>query len=124
MKSARKVPAPYEVKYLDHTFFKDFAEVGTLKSIRPGRRTGDPTVTDMRCLKYTPDAAVEYKLNYSDDWQPLLQPRSAAAAVNHQPPSPLYTTSRPIKEIKYQHLQQLKAVIPTDYHRFYDELRH
>ena len=43
---------PYKVKYIDHTFFKDFSTIREYSSIRPGRKAGDPTVVDLRCLKY------------------------------------------------------------------------
>ena len=36
----------------------------------------------------------------------------------------LYVLSIPIKKTKYQHLQQLKSVLPQDYHSFYDLLPH
>ena len=40
-------------------------------SIRPGFKTGDPVVIDIRCLMYTPEGILKYKLLYSDEWQPL-----------------------------------------------------
>ncbi|XP_049308660.1 uncharacterized protein LOC125777617 [Bactrocera dorsalis] len=38
-KGARKKPEPYDVTYLDHTFFKSFKNVSFFKTIRPGRGT-------------------------------------------------------------------------------------
>ena len=64
MKRARKIR--YDVKYLEYSFFKDYSQVGNLKSIRPGRNVkGEPVVTDLRCLKYSPDqnGTFLFKLN-------------------------------------------------------------
>lgn len=54
IQEARQTTKPYTIKYVQHNFFKDFSNIGELKSIRPGRAVGDPTVTDLRCLKYHP----------------------------------------------------------------------
>lgn len=43
-KRARLKPRPYNVKYLDHNFFKSFEDIQTVKSIRPGKKAGDPKV--------------------------------------------------------------------------------
>lgn len=53
--TARKNPSPYHVKYLDYTFFLNFGELKFLTSLRPGRRAGDPVVTDIRALQYLPN---------------------------------------------------------------------
>ena len=45
-----KKPEPYQVVYLDHTFFKDYTKLGGYNSIRPGTRVGDPVVTDIRAF--------------------------------------------------------------------------
>ena len=55
MEPPRTTSFPYLFKYLHHDRFKDFTHVCNLSSIRPGRTTGDPTVTDLRCIRYTPD---------------------------------------------------------------------
>ena len=114
------------MKYLDYRFFRDYSKTITIPSIRPGSRVGDPTVTNVRALKYE-DGSIQYKLKFSDDWQDLPRPRRArqslAREVELSPPS-LYQDHRPINDSKYEHLQQLKFVIPGDYHTFYDGLRH
>lgn len=119
MKMARSVPSPYRVKYVDHNFFKNYTEVGNLKSIRPGKKAGDPTVTDLRALRYTP-TGVQYKLDHSDNWM-------QQSDHIREPPAtrvvPLYTDKIAIGATKYGHLQQLKSVMPKDYHSFYDNLR-
>lgn len=50
--NARKTPKPYVVKYLNHTFLENYSKVLTINSIRPGKKMGDPVVTDIRALKY------------------------------------------------------------------------
>ena len=126
MRNARSKPSPYAVKYLDYRFFRDFAKTITIPSIRPGSRVGDPTVTDIRALKYE-DGSIQYKLKFSDDWQDLPRPRRARQSIAREgqlPPPSLYQDHRPINDSKYDHLQQLKSVMPADYHAFYDGLRH
>ncbi|KAK5642954.1 hypothetical protein RI129_009121 [Pyrocoelia pectoralis] len=54
--TARENPKPYNVQYLDHTFFKDFRE---------------PVVTDLRALKYVPNGIILYKLRHTDEWKEL-----------------------------------------------------
>lgn len=44
-RGARKNPERYDVTYLNHTFFKNFNNVGFLKSIRPGKKKGDSKVS-------------------------------------------------------------------------------
>ena len=63
----------YQVKYIDHGFFKDFSEVGELMSIRPGCKADDPTVADICALKYTADGKVYYKLNHPEAWKALAR---------------------------------------------------
>ena len=127
MREARSKPSSYTVKYLTYDFFKDFTDTGSLTSIRPGSRVGDPTVTDLRCLKYGATGDIQYKIRYSDEWEDLPRPRRSRqdrSAQGDHPLQPLYHTRRKIPESKYQHLQQLKFVMPADYHAFYDQLSH
>jgi hypothetical protein len=123
MKNARTNPRPYHVEYVDHTFFSDFASLKALSTIRPGRKTGDPTVFDLRCIKYTSEG-VQYKLLYSDSWMDFPQLRRHQHVTPVVDPPRLYGERRMIKESKYNHLQQLTAVMPADYHGFYDQLPH
>jgi len=66
---------PYKVYYLQHNFFRDFSKLIMFQSIRPGRNVGDPTVADLRCLKYLPAGDIQWKIRHTDEWQFLLQPR-------------------------------------------------
>ena len=57
---------PYKVKVLEFSFFKDFESEGNFKSIRPGNRVGDPTVNDIRAMRYTTNGT-EFKLRHVDE---------------------------------------------------------
>lgn len=122
IKEARQRPFPYKVEYLDHSFFKDFNNTCGLKSIRPGKKAGEPQVADIRCLQYTPDGQIRYKLVHEGDWQEL-QVRGNSTHIDNQPKR-LLANQRKIQAAKYKHLQELKAVIPQDIHAFYDALPH
>ncbi|GFN99821.1 hypothetical protein PoB_002632700 [Plakobranchus ocellatus] len=66
-RTSRVSPRPYEVKSLNHCLFRNYGQVSTFKTIRPGRQKGDPTVNDLRCLKYSPDGELSYKLTFDED---------------------------------------------------------
>lgn len=67
-KSARIKPCPYNVKYCDVTFFKKYElESYRFDTIRPGKKPGDPTVTNIKALHYNCDWSIEFKLNFDDD---------------------------------------------------------
>ena len=123
IESARTKLFPYRVKYLHQDFFKDLTHVCNLTSIRPERTAGDPTVTDLRNIRYTPDKTISFKLNHTNEpYMPLPKGRSQSSWDKIKEPQQLYSSSQKIKKEKYQHLQSLKAVIPADDHPFYDNL--
>ena len=122
IREARKT-SPYEVKYVDHSFFMDFSKVGRYTSIRPGVGVGSATVSDIRVLKYTGDGKVMYRTSHSGSEEELPQPRKPNETSDGCI-QPLYKHPLPLKRTKFQHLQQLKMVMPSDYHAFYDGLPH
>ena len=128
IEDAKTKSPPYKVRYIDHTFFKDFSTVREYSSIRPGRKAGDPTVVDLRCLRYLPSGEIHWKLRHADDWNEQLPSRKGSS--HHQRPAtldqlkPLYQSSLKIKSDKFKDLQFLKQVILPDYHAFYDNLAH
>ncbi|KAL1005027.1 hypothetical protein UPYG_G00053610 [Umbra pygmaea] len=124
MKRARSKPNPYDVRYVDHTFFQDFTKLRFCKSICPGIQPGDPTVHDIRAIRYNINGTMDYKIRHSDNWSPLSKNQLQHATSDGPVVTPLYTESQMIKEIKYKHLQDLKEVIPKDFHSFYDNLKH
>lgn len=125
-KTARIKPQPYKVEQLDHTFFKRYNDLKLLTSIRPGTKKGDPLVTDLRCIQYKPDCTIQVKLNHQDQYLDL--PRRNKG--NKKPSDcsverpPLFNSRLPIDLVKFNHLQELKFVIPKDIHYFYDNLPH
>ncbi|XP_060810002.1 uncharacterized protein LOC132904096 [Amyelois transitella] len=124
-KRARKCPAPYIVKYLDHTYFKKFDKIQFYKSIRPGRSKGDPKVTDIRALRYESNGSILYKTWYNDDWQPLPQRRSLRLVpCETNDLTKLHQNRRKITLRKFQDLQEIKKTLPSDYHKYYDDLPH
>ncbi|RVE41537.1 hypothetical protein evm_013814 [Chilo suppressalis] len=122
-KEARKKPFPYKVIQPDHTFFKDYSakEYQVYDSIRPGRSSGDNCVVDLRVLKYNANGTIEFKKHFDEEFRPLpRRPRNISTLISEVPF--LYSSRLPILESKYLHLQQLKTVIPSDCHHFYDNL--
>lgn len=120
-KEARMNPRPFQVEYIRHTFFKDFSNLKNYNSIRPGSKPGDPTVTDLCALQYSPGCKIKYKLEFSSDWADLER-RTRSVNLGNGKMENLYKKQVPIKKSKYDHLQQLKNVIPSDYHLFYETL--
>ena len=121
--TAARRDRPYEVKQVDDIFFRDFSKLNYLNSIRPGSSAGDPQVVDLPCLQYLPDGSVSFKINYTDLWRPLPQRRRKNKTddntITKMCKAPMRITST-----KWQHLQQLKKVLPKDYHHFNDALPH
>lgn len=109
---------------IDHTFVKKYADENTwiYKSIRPGRKPGDPVVTDIRAILYDQEEVIKVKLHFDDDWNTLPQrPRRLNLDVAY---TNLRSKMIPIAATKFQHLQELKQVLPMDCHHFYDTLPH
>lgn len=119
-KEARTNPRPYEVKYLSYDFFSDYASDKLCSSIRPGSMK----VTELRCLKYLPEGKIMYKCNFSEDYKELPQRLKALKKNPRYVPPRLYNNPIKIKTTKWQHLQQLKDVLPKECHHFYDNLLH
>ena len=121
VKAVRTKPEPYEVRYVKFDFFRDFEKFGEgeVKSLKPGK---DGNVTDMCAVRYEPDGTIHYKLNFGDVWKPLNLGRGNKLPTKD--PSSLCTNRRNIKRTKFEHLQALKHVLPSDVHHFYDSLPH
>lgn len=124
IKEAR-LSQPYQVRYLNHTFFRDFSSLTYLKSIRPGIKKGDPCVVNLRALKYSSDCGVQYKLSFDDQWSFLPHRITRQQQLNsgqNTATTGLYNHRLAITKRKYGDLQDLKRMIPADYHSFYDDL--
>lgn len=117
MKSARK--DPYNVIFLNFTDFIKY-DGGKYSSIRPGNKKGDPVVTDICALQYLPEGKIKYRLNFEHAYEYLPRRLSNIGMTT----SALYTSNLPIDLTKFIHLQEMKPLIPNDYHPFYDLLDH
>ena len=121
IQSARKSsPGKYGVKYLDYTFFKNFKDACSIKTIKPSKEVGRPYVTDIRQLWYGLDGVMKFNLGYDDKWENFPQKIS----ISYRTPQQLYHSPLKISHTKYVHLQELKSTIPKDAHFFYDNLDH
>lgn len=61
-RTARIKPRPFIVTVLDHKYFKKFSSMKAPISLRPGSKPGDPTVTNIRAIQYSPDGSVRVKV--------------------------------------------------------------
>ena len=77
-------------------------------------------MTDIRQLKHTHDGLIYYTLDHSENW--IVLPQRSKSVQNIDDAAPLYISPRPISRSKFEHLQELKAVIERDNHTFYDSL--
>lgn len=116
---ARTDPEPYEVKIASFDFFKNFNDHLIYTSIRPGKKTGDATVIDIRALLYSTKGVISYKLNFDEEYKELPHRPKQMESYNF---NRLHQARLKIKKQKYDHLQQLKAVIPQDCWQYYDNL--
>ena len=117
--------APFKVKEVNHEFFKNCSGVKYIDSVRPGRRVGEPQVHELRALKYSRVGnapKIEYKLDFTEEYEPL--PCRVKMPYNPYEMRQLHKASLPIKKTKFDHLQQMKEVMPQHYHAFYDSLKH
>lgn len=97
IREARKKPFPLDVKYLSYDFFLNYDKALTrFESIRPGRVKNEPTVSDLRCLKYLPNGSIMFKLKFGDEYQ-LLSQRPRVIELQTNPLfKPLFSSRRPI----------------------------
>ena len=112
---------PYEVQYLHHDDFSDFTtSVCMVKTIRPGKKAGDPVVVDLRALKYDGQLnQISYKLRHLESWQPFSNRLSLTSSTTI---SPLFTNRLPITKRKHDDLIAMLPVLPRDTHDFYRNL--
>ncbi|KAK0066869.1 hypothetical protein Bpfe_003604 [Biomphalaria pfeifferi] len=116
IKTARR-KNPYNVKTVDHQFWKKYPSLVT--SIRPSKVVGDPTVTDICHLKYTKEG-IFYTLSHGTPLRPLpLRPvRQPSMALKAK-----YKHSLPLTAAKIADLKSLcEIVIPACHRPFYNSL--
>lgn len=109
------------VKYLSFTDFFNLTAIKYYNNIRPGYKVGDPTVSDIRSLRYNCEGEITYKLNYSDEWSKFTRRPNLSENVcitNH------YKERLKIKADKYEHLQVLKKEMDPIFWSYYETLPH
>lgn len=119
------VKGNYEVKQLSFDFVKNFGNKSNLvyDSIRPGRKPGDPVVTDIKVIKYQPNGKIKVKLNsFKSEFIDLPQRKKLAKVPSLTEFEQLHDSPLKISKRKWNDLQELKKVIPADCHSFYDNL--
>ncbi|CAG5055761.1 unnamed protein product [Parnassius apollo] len=105
---------PFDVTYLEHTFFKDFRNISSYKSIRPERSSGDPKVTDIHALMYSSSGEISYKLRFEEPWMLLAQRKSPFSAKSFEEMQNLHQTRLKTKARKYDG-QQISENFTTIY---------
>ena len=123
MKLARQIPEPYKVREIDHKEGMRL-EGNFVTSIRPGKKAGDATVSDLCAYKYLTTEGghptIQYKLHWYEDWT-LLPSRLSSEEKTWQP---MFTDKLRITARKFQDLQGMKHVLPQHAQTFYDSLPH
>ncbi|CAH1964526.1 unnamed protein product [Acanthoscelides obtectus] len=117
-------PFKHESVMVDHDFFTNYNNVQVYKSIRPGRKVNDPTVTDLRALQYSPTGKIFYKLKFDDPYQELPMRTTRTKPTENVVLTQLPKERLKIKNTKFDHFQKLKAVLSKDVWPFYDQLPH
>lgn len=120
-KRAREKPFPLDAKYLTHDFFKNYASPNFqwYNSLRP---PGTSYVTDIKCLKYTPEGIIYYKTDFDSEYLPLRKGKTLPNVIPTYPQ--LYRTKPKISLEKYEHLMEISQVMEPDYVNFYKNLPH
>lgn len=124
-REARRNPFPLDTYYATHDFFKDYSQVSTwsYNSIRPGKKTNEPTVTDLRYLQYNPiEKKILYKINFDEELKALPVRQVKYPKIIDYPPLHKERLKIPLK--KWKNLQELKCVLPADCIEFYNNLPH
>lgn len=85
-----------------------------------GKKIGEPTVNMIRALAYDPTAIIYYKTDIKEDYKIL--PQRSKKKVEFTNPNLLHPERIKISKKKWQHLQDLKLLLPSDCHYFYDNI--
>lgn len=91
-----------------------------LIQLGPVKKKGEPKITNIRALKYTPDGNIKVKLNFKKEYFSLPQrkPTNNKSLSTFQP---THKERLKITTKKWKHLQELEEVVPQDCHAFYDQ---
>nr|CAH7717063.1 unnamed protein product [Callosobruchus chinensis] len=117
-KECKIYPKPYIVKVLQRNLFKNYAESKYLRYA--SKKAFDPVIADIKCIKYDyePFPNIQVKVSYDEPFIDIpIRPKSLPVIEEY----PQFLKDR-CKIKKWDHLQELKSVLPTDTHAFYDNL--
>ncbi|XP_050338440.1 uncharacterized protein LOC126764858 isoform X5 [Bactrocera neohumeralis] len=121
---ARKNSYPPVVHQIQHSYFLDYENLPKrCLSIQPGKQcntVGDPTVNMNRDLVFDTTGSIYYKACFKNEYQFL--PQRTVKNFDIQQPNPSQPQRLTITKKKWQHLQDLKALIPADCLYFYDNM--
>ncbi|KAF6209679.1 hypothetical protein GE061_015428 [Apolygus lucorum] len=89
-KMARKGPGTvlYRSKLMTIEDFKDFSKPEFLRyeSIRPGNKPHEPTVNDLKWLRYNPGGTIDFKIDFDAEFLPLpRRPKKTSRGSLHVP---------------------------------------
>ncbi|VEN42000.1 unnamed protein product [Callosobruchus maculatus] len=123
-REARLKPAPYDVKYMRHSDFRnyDLRNQMAYQSIRPGKKAHDPTVTNLREIHYEPEGKIQIKLQFNDELTDLPQRVVKNPSLMPVFDEKLFTDRLKIAKTKFDHLQELKSTLAVEVQGFYDNL--
>lgn len=105
----------YRSQLVDHTLYRDYGKEENMvySSIRPGKRAGDPKVTDLVMLRYDPNGKMFYKLDFDEELREL--PCRAKPVLGPTDSFPkLFSDTPKIPKHKFSDLQWLKSLMPSD----------
>ncbi|KAK3780889.1 hypothetical protein RRG08_052047 [Elysia crispata] len=106
-RTSRKRPFPYTVVEIEyHHPVKLGGQYFT--SIRPGKGKGDPTVGDLKAIRYE-RGEVQYKLSHNDDWEMLPQRVREVELDTLQ----LFHQQSQITQRKFQDVVSMLSIMPT-----------
>ncbi|XP_039969691.1 uncharacterized protein LOC120781533 isoform X3 [Bactrocera tryoni] len=121
LRVARKNSYPPVVHQIQHSYFLDYENLPKrCLSIQPGNTVGDPTVNMNRDLVFDTTGSIYYKACFKNEYQFL--PQRTVKNFDIQQPNPSQPQRLTITKKKWQHLQDLKALIPADCLYFYDNM--
>ena len=118
-RTSRKRPFPYTVVEIEyHHPVKLGGQYFT--SIRPGKGKGDPTVGDLKAIRYE-RGEVQYKLSHNDDWEMLPQRVREVELDTLQ----LFHQQSQITQRKFQDVVSMLSIMPTVHaKRYFENLPH
>jgi hypothetical protein len=116
----KKNARAYKVEMVSFDKIKSYEELNIYHSIRPGSKPGDPTVNLLRALQYLPNGTINYKLNFKDEWTPMLHKLNKPTYNITQK----YASQLPVSAAKWRDIQKLKEFIPQQHHAFFDSIPH